>query len=285
MLLTICSDASSSDFLALGQGRCSNGTCHGSRCYRRMDPKCSKNSFRRDGIGRFVTRILALAEVPRAILAIIRLPFYFRHLSAAPSGNGMPILVIPGFAMSDKSTAILRSYLRWLGYDVAGWGLGRNLGAKTIGIHNEKLIARLKEVYSEVGQPVTLIGWSMGGIMARMIARAEPNKVRQIISLGAPFAGNPFANTAWQAYERMSGHSLAHPVARAQIAESKLPPPVPSLSLFSKSDGIVAWQSCLEPKRPHTRNLEVQSAHCAFGLCPVILRTVADQLASGIRRY
>jgi pimeloyl-ACP methyl ester carboxylesterase len=240
------------------------------------------SSFSSDGIRGFSTRFLGLAEVPRAILAIIRLPLYLPHLRAAPPGNGLPILVIPGFAMSDKSTAILRVYLRWLGYDVSGWGLGRNLGAKTIGIHNEKLVARLKEIYNKVGQPVTLIGWSMGGIMARMIARAEPKNVRQIISLGAPFAGDPFANTAWRNYERMSGHSLSHPVARAQIAESKLPPPVPSLSLFSKSDGIVAWQSCLEPKRPHTSNIEVQSAHCAFGFCPVVLRTVADQLASGI---
>lgn len=243
------------------------------------------NSFSRDGISGFVTRFLAFAEVPRAILAILSLPFYLPRLCAAPTGSGLPILVIPGFAMSDKSTAILRAYLRWLGYDVSGWGLGRNLGAKTIGIHNEKLVARLKEVRDRSGQPVTLIGWSMGGIMARMIARAEPKLVRRIISLGAPFAGDPFANTALRTYERMSGCSLAHPVARAQIAESKLPPPVPSLSLFSKSDGIVAWQSCLEPKRPHTRNIEVKTAHCAFGFCPVVLRTVADQLAFDMVSY
>jgi pimeloyl-ACP methyl ester carboxylesterase len=241
-----------------------------------------ENSFSRDGIKGVFTRVLAWAELPRAIFALIRLPLHLPRLCAAPSGNGRPILVIPGFAMSDKSTAVLRAYLTWLGYNVSGWGLGRNLGAKTIGIYNEKLVARLKEVYNQVGQPVTLIGWSMGGIMARMIARSEPANVRQIISLGAPFAGDPFANTAWRTYERMSGHSLAHPVARAQIAESKLPPPVPSLSLFSKSDGIVAWQSCLEPKRPHTNNIEVRSAHCAFGFCPVVLRTLADQLASAL---
>lgn len=223
--------------------------------------------------------MLGWAELPRTIFAIARLPFHLPSLLAAPRSKGVPILVIPGFAMTDKSTAVLRAYLTMLGYNVSGWGLGRNLGAKTIGIHNEKLIARLNEFHGEVRQPVILIGWSMGGIMARMISRAAPEKVRQIISLGAPFAGNPFANTVWRTYERLSGHSLDHPVARAQIAESKLPPPVPSLSLFSKSDGIVAWQSCLEPKRPHTGNIEVQSAHCAFGFCPVVLRTVADQLA------
>jgi pimeloyl-ACP methyl ester carboxylesterase len=234
-----------------------------------------------DGISRNRLRILTWAEIPSTIYAILRLPFGVGRLYAARRGDGTPILVIPGFAMSDHSTAILRAYLTWLGYNVSGWGFGQNLGAKTIGIYNERLMARLAELHDRVSRPVTLIGWSMGGIMARMIARAAPEKVRQIISLGAPFTGDPFANTVWQTYERMSGHSLAHPVARAKIAESKLPPPVPNLSLFSKSDGIVAWQSCIEPERSHTDNIEVQSAHCAFGFCPVILRTIADNLATG----
>lgn len=251
----------------------------GANVYPHMPSGHIVNPSQHEGLTGLYSRMLGWVELPRAILAIARLPFHLPTLLQAPRGKGAPILVIPGFAMTDKSTAVLRSYLTLLGYNVSGWGLGRNLGAKTIGLHNEKLIARLNAFYSEVRQPVILIGWSMGGIMARMIARVAPENVRQIISLGAPFAGDPFANTAWRAYERLSGHSLSHPVARAQIAESKKPPPVPSLSLFSKSDGIVAWQSCLEPKRPHTQNIEVQSAHCAFGFCPVVLRTVADQLA------
>lgn len=224
-------------------------------------------------------RWMALAEIPRTILAIASLPANILHLAKACRSDGSPILIIPGFATTDRSTFILRVYLAWLGYRVHGWGMGRNLGAKTIGLHNERLIKRLDEVYQQSGEKVTLIGWSMGGIMARMISRVRPEQVRLIVTLGAPFSGNPFANSAWKLYERLSGHSLSHPIARTQIAESKLPPPVPSVSLFSKSDGVVAWQSCLEPDHSHTINIEVKSAHCGFGFAPAVLRIVADRLA------
>ncbi len=223
-------------------------------------------------------------ELPRAILALVTLPLYLVHLNGAERGDGSPVLVIPGFATSDLSTLILRTYLSRLGYQVHGWDMGRNLGAKTIGLRNERLIERLDGLHRQYGQRVTLIGWSMGGIMARMISRERPEKVRQIISLGAPFAGDPYANRTWRIYERMSGHSLSHPIARAQITKSKLPPPVPSVSLYSKSDGIVAWQSCIEADQPHTKNIEVDSAHCGFGFSPAVLRTVADRLAAPLSR-
>lgn len=225
------------------------------------------------------SRWMALAEIPRAVFAIASLPANILKLTKACKSNGSPVLVIPGFATTDRSTFILRAYLRWLGYRVSGWEMGRNLGAKTIGLHNEQLVKRLDDVYRQSGQKVTLIGWSMGGIMARMISRVRPEQVRLIVTLGAPFSGNPFANSAWKLYERLSGHSLSHPIARAQIAESKLPPPVPSVSLFSKSDGVVAWQSCLEPDHSHTLNIEVESAHCGFGFSPSVLRIIADRLA------
>lgn len=225
------------------------------------------------------SRWQSLAELPRALLAILSIPANLARLSSARRGDGAPVLVIPGFAVTDRSTLILRTYLTMLGYRVYGWGLGVNLGAKTIGVHNERLIEVLDTLYAKHQQKVCLIGWSMGGIMARMISRVSPHKVEKIITLGAPFAGNPFANTAWRIYERLSGHSLSHPVAQAQIAESKLAPPVPSVSLYSKSDGVVSWRCCIEPDHPHTSNIEVDSAHCAFGFSPRVIRIVADQLA------
>lgn len=225
-------------------------------------------------------RWLTWAEVPRAIFACAMLPLKWPFLSSATQGDQRPIFVIPGFATTDRSTFVLRQYLRFLGYRVYGWELGRNLGAKTIGLHNEKLIARINAVYEMERQPITLIGWSMGGIMARMAARTLPQHIREVISLGAPFTGDPFSNTAWKVYERMSGHSLSHPVAQAQIAESKLPLPMPACSIYSKSDGVVAWQACLEPHQPQSRNIEVRSAHCAFGFSAVVLRAVSDRLAA-----
>lgn len=188
-------------------------------------------------------------------------------------------MVIPGFGAGDKSTAVLRSYLRWLGYAPMGWGLGRNLGARTIGQHNEVLVERLGQLHRQLGEKITLIGWSMGGIIARMVARERMEAVARIVLLAAPITGNPYSNRGWSAYERMSGHSLAHPVARAQIRQSKLPMPVPSTSLYSKSDGVVHWECCLEPATRHSRNIEVRSSHCGFAFSPPVLRTIADCLA------
>jgi pimeloyl-ACP methyl ester carboxylesterase len=225
-------------------------------------------------------RWLTWAEVPRAIFALATLPLYWPTLSLALKSNRHPIIVIPGFGTTDRSTFIIRKYLSFLGYRVHGWGLGRNLGAKTIGLHNERLFDRVNAVYRQEREPITLIGWSMGGIMARMIARVQPQKIRDVISLGAPFTGDPFANKAWQVYERVSGHSLSHPVAQAQIAESKLPLPVPACSIYSKSDGVVAWQTCLEPNAPYARNIAVRSAHCGFGFSGQVLRAIANRLAT-----
>ena len=112
-------------------------------------------------------RWLAWAEVPRALFAMANLPHHLTELSSAPQGDQRPVFVIPGIGMTDRSTLILRRYLGFLGYKVHAWELGRNLGAKTIGLRNERLIERVKFVHNAAQRPVTLIGWSMGGIMAR----------------------------------------------------------------------------------------------------------------------
>ena len=223
---------------------------------------------------------LAWAEVPRVLYAMATLPSGWLNLSTAQKGDDRPIFVIPGIGMTDRSTWILRRYLTYLGYTVHAWGLGRNLGAKTIGRHNELLIARIQSVYHDEGQSLTLIGWSMGGIMARMVARHHSHNIREVISLGAPFGGDPFTSRAWKIYERLSGHSLRDPVAEAQIAESKLPLPVLACSFYSTSDGVVPWQACLEPNTPNARNIPVRSAHCGFGFSAPVLRAVADRLAA-----
>lgn len=247
--------------------------------------RCSGRNVFRNAVVQFIMnqrpkRWLSWVELPRAIYALVILPFCWPSLSLAKKGDYRPIIVIPGFGMTDRSTIVLRRYLSFLGYRVSGWRLGRNLGAKTTGLHNERLIQRLNADYAEGHQSITLIGWSMGGIMARMVARAEPQKIREVISLGAPFTSDPFATTLWQVYERLSGHSLAHPVAQAQIAESKLPLPVRACAFYSKSDGVVAWQTCLEPNTPNAHNIPVRSAHCCFGFSALVLRGVADRLAA-----
>ena len=223
--------------------------------------------------------ILALTEFPRAVAEMSTLPFAAPLLWSAPRGDGHPVLVLPGFTTTDRSTGILRRYLARMGYDVHAWELGRNLGPRAIGQQGEKLIERLETIHEATGQKVSLVGWSLGGILARQLSRRRPDLVRQIVTLGSPFAGDPRSTNVWRLYEMMSGQRLKDPDTRAQLSESFSPPPVPSTSIFSKTDGIVAWQSCVEPESPTTDNIEVPGSHCGLGVNPIALFAVAERLS------
>lgn len=223
--------------------------------------------------------LLALTELPRALVELGTLPFAAPMLASAPRGDGHPVLVLPGFTTTDASTVVLRRYLKQLGYDAHAWELGRNLGPRAIGHEGEKLVARLEAVHALTGQKVSLIGWSLGGIMARLVARRAPETVRQVITLGSPFAGSPKASNVWRLYEKMTGQKVDDDHTRGQLAESATPPPVPSTAIYSREDGIVAWQNCREPKGPATDNIEVHGSHCGLGVNPSVLYAVADRLA------
>lgn len=223
--------------------------------------------------------LLALTELPRALAEMSTLPIAAPLLWSAKRGDGHPVLVLPGFTTTDASTGILRRYLKQQGYDVHGWELGRNLGPRAIGREGEKLIARLDAIYEATGQKVSLVGWSLGGILARQLARRRPDLVRQIVTLGSPFAGDPRATNVWKLYEMLSGQRMKDPETRAQLRESEQAPPVPSTAIFSKGDGIVAWQNCQEPATDHTENVQVSGSHCGLGANPLVLFAVADRLA------
>lgn len=223
--------------------------------------------------------LLALTEIPRALAEMSTIPAALPMLLSAPRGDGHPVLVLPGFVTTDLSTRILRRYLRTLGYDAHAWELGRNLGPKAIGWQGEKLIARLEAVHDKTGKKVSLIGWSLGGILARQLARRRPDLVRQIISLGSPFTGDPRATNVWRAYEAMTGQKLRDADTQRQLNESQSPPPVPSTAIYSKGDGIVAWQNCREPACATTDNIEVNGSHVGLGVNPVVLYAIADRLA------
>ena len=150
-----------------------------------MATAAPKTSHRYDTV-RPPSAMLALTELPRALFELGSLPFAAPVLATAPRGDGHPVLVLPGFIASDTSTAVLRRYLAKLGYDAHAWELGRNLGPRAIGAEGEKLIARLRAIHDATGEKVSIVGWSLGGIMARIIARRAPDAVRQVITLGHP---------------------------------------------------------------------------------------------------
>jgi pimeloyl-ACP methyl ester carboxylesterase len=223
--------------------------------------------------------LLALTEIGRAVVELGTLPLAAPLLMTAPRGDGHPVLVLPGFVTTDLSTSVLRRFLKRQGYDAHAWELGRNLGPRAIGWEGEKLIARLEAIHEATGKKVSLVGWSLGGILARQLSRRRPDLVRQVISLGSPFTGDPRATNVWKAYEFLTGQRLKDPGTRAQLEESELAPPVPSTAIFSKGDGVVAWQNCLEPATATTDNIEVNGSHCGLGVNAAVLYAVADRLA------
>lgn len=223
--------------------------------------------------------MLALTELPRALAEFGTLPLAAPLLLSAPRGDGHPVLVLPGFSTTDRSTGVLRRYLTRLGYDAHAWELGRNLGPRAIGRQGEKLIARLEEIHEKTGRKVSLVGWSLGGVLARQLSRRRPDLVRQIVTLGSPFAGDPRSTNVWRLYEIMSGQRMKDPDTRAQLHESFEAPPVPSTAIYSKTDGIVAWQSCIEPEAATTDNIEVPGSHCGLGVNGIVLYAVAERLA------
>lgn len=229
--------------------------------------------------------LLALTELPRALSEWASLPFASSMLAGAPRGDGHPVLVLPGFATTDSSTKVLRKFLKGLGYDAYSWDLGRNLGHKAIGREGEKLVERLRAIHEATGKKVSLVGWSLGGVMARLVAHKAPDAVRQVITLGSPFAGSPKSTTVWRAYEWLTGDKVDDERIVRQLADNMAPPPVPSTAIWSRADGVVAWQTCREQASETTDNIEVRGSHCGLGVNPSVLYAVADRLAQPDDRW
>lgn len=138
------------------------------------------------------------AELPRMLGTIASIPKAWPELMKAPPGDGRPIMLLPGLINSDRSNIVMKRYLTALGYRVEGWKLGRNTGARAIGGEGERLLARLRQYHDDAGAPVTLIGVSLGGIVARFAAHREPALVREVITVSSPFAGDPHATNVWR---------------------------------------------------------------------------------------
>lgn len=218
---------------------------------------------------------------PLLLLMEARAPWEYAALLAAapwlarlPSGDGHPVIVYPGLGASDLSTAALRSFLRARGYSAYAWKQGFNFGPR--GGVLEGCRAQLARVAARHRERVSLVGWSLGGVYARELAKEQPEHARCVITLASPFAGHPRATNAWRFYEMVSGQALHDEGLLEQI---KLPPPCPTTSIYSRTDGVVAWQCSLNPEQPHTENIEVHASHLGMGMNPLALYAVADRLA------
>ena len=219
---------------------------------------------------------LLAAEVPRAFMESLTLHPAAPLLRSAPRGDGHPVLVLPGFTAGDRSTRVLRRILSDLGHDAQPWLLGPNLGPRDD--MREMLTARVDDLYQSSGQKLSLIGWSLGGIYAREIAKRAPDRIRQVITMGSPFGDINRPSNAGRLYRRFSESQMEHD-RDALAASLRLPPPVPSTSIYSKTDGIVQWRACLELETERTENIEVPGSHIGFGFNPLVLYAIADRLS------
>jgi pimeloyl-ACP methyl ester carboxylesterase len=193
-------------------------------------------------------------------------------LQAAPRGDGHPVLVLPGWLASDTSTRALRWFLRDRGYHAHGWRLGRNHGPTSEIVSG--LAARLGALRARHGRRISLVGWSLGGIYARELARRRPDDVRQVITLASPFR-DPDATSAL--ITRLAGRRP--PRAPDVIERLRSPLPVPTTAIYSRTDGIVAWQCSVQEAGPQTENIEVEASHVGLGVNPAVLYAIADRLA------
>jgi pimeloyl-ACP methyl ester carboxylesterase len=210
-----------------------------------------------------------------------RAPLEFGAMLAAmpwlrklPRGDGHAVLVFPGMGANDVTTAPLRHFLDELGYVTSAWGQGFNFGPRD-GVL-KKCAADMRELHRRHGGKVSLIGWSLGGLYAREIAKELPELTRCVITLGTPFSGHPRATNAWRVFEMLSGQTAHDP---ALIASLRKAPPVPTTSIYSRTDGIVAWQCSINEPSALAENIEVHASHIGMGMNPLALYAIADRLA------
>lgn len=200
-------------------------------------------------------------------------------LAGAPRGDGHPVMVLPGFATSDLMTALLRSFLIQLGYQVHPWELGWNFDQHSAGANGEHIARRIAKIAEDEGEDVSLVGWSLGGVLAREAARRDRGGIRQVIALGSPFSGNPEATALSLLYGLTTGNDPRSDELRQRYSVGNHPIEVPATAIYSRSDGITAWENCCGLEGPQTENIEVVASHFGFVANPAVFWAVADRLA------
>lgn len=173
--------------------------------------------------------------------------------------DGPSVLVIPGFLASDRSTSVLRCALAEAGFRTHGWQMGFNWGTRADTL--ARLEARLDRIVAKSGAPVTLLGWSLGGLFARELAKLAPDRVARVVTLGTPFSGDLRANHAWRLYELVNRHKVDAPPIEVRVHEK---PPVPTLAFWSQRDGIVSAASARGQSDEADHAFELDCTHIGF---------------------
>ncbi len=215
---------------------------------------------------------LEFLALPKIHAAPLRAP-----VVVPPFGRGRPVIVIPGMMSSDRATALLRRSLAKAGFSVEGWGQGMNTGAKVAQI--ARLEAQLCDLSARTGEKVVLIGWSLGGLFARVLAQRHPGQCALVLTLGSPFSGDRRANNAWRVYEALNDHTVDDPPF-AEDPGAK--PPVRTIAVWSRRDGIVAPRSAEGEAWQSDKRIEVPFKHfelaSARGAVRAVLGILREEL-------
>lgn len=215
---------------------------------------------------------LHFTEIIRAIYENIKGLYFLKTTKFENIGKGKTIIVVPGLLSTDWYTTYLRKYLNKIGFRAYGWGLGRNLG-RTDSL--KILIEKVEKIAFESNEKIILIGWSMGGIFAREVSKAIPNSIEKIITIGSPFANLEAPNHARWVFDLLN---FSEPTDQTFIDQIPLPAQIPTTALYSKLDGIVPWQACMEIEDETHKNIEVSSSHFGMGGNPNVLKVVGEVL-------
>ncbi|MCW5660430.1 MAG: alpha/beta fold hydrolase [Burkholderiaceae bacterium] len=199
-------------------------------------------------------------------------------IATLPRGDGHPVVVFPGLAANQASTAPLVGLCRTLGYAACDWGRGFNTGPRgDVTAWLDELARHVHALTARDARTISLIGWSLGGFYAREVAKRLRGRVRQVVSVGTPFAGRAEHTHAAWVYRLVNGRAPAYD--DALMKQLRTPPDVPTTSVFSRSDGIVAWQTCLQDGGPCAENIEVDGSHCGLGWNARVFTIIADRLS------
>ena len=222
------------------------------------------------------SKFLLYTDAFRAAMELASVNIFHLFKKYKKTGDGHPVLVIPGFLGSGVSTKLLRKFINKLGYVAYDWGLDRNMANFD---DLEFLSLKIDELYKKHRKKVSLIGWSLGGLYARQLAKVKKDKVRQVIMLGSPFNGaNEPNNARWlfDYIKEREGTAAIDPEILADLPNS---PPVPSTAIYSKEDGVVPWQVCVEREEDrYHQNVQVHGSHLGLGANPSVFYIIADRL-------
>ena len=198
-------------------------------------------------------------------------------LKTLPKGDGHAVMTLPGFMASNSSTVPMRGVFKELGYDAHGWDSGRNVIVNSALV--ERLENQLTRLHKTSGRAVSLIGWSLGGVIARELAKLHPDKVRLVMSLGSPISSDRNHTHARRLFEMLNGKEL-EPMVGDRFRGLEDAPPVPTTSVFTKTDGIVHWHASVQQPAPSPyENILVHASHCGLGVNPSVMVAMADRLA------